>query len=712
MSPDGMQGAGADSAYRDDGETLVTSFSLNGREVSVRAHPSSRLTAVLRDELGETGTKVGCDAGDCGACTVSLNGKQVCACLTALGQVQGQSVFTIEGQSEPEPATDTKELSVLQQAFHDYGAAQCGICTPGMVMAAQDLLDRVARPTEAEVLDAIGGVLCRCTGYRKIVDAILSVGVGTSLGDIRSDGHVGSALPRLDGFGKISGADAYGADDIPQDALWLRVVRSRHHAAQFTLGDLQSVVDKTPGLDRILTAEDVPVNSFGIYPHLKDQPVLADGFVRYRGEAVLALVGKKAVVEQFNDDTLPISWQALPEVMDTDAATADGAPTLHENSPGNVLIRGHVERGEVAAALQGSAVTSERFFETSFVEHGYIEPEAGYAFCTETGTSGDTTSAGAARMTVVVSTQTPYMDRDEIAHVLGLSGPEVRVTPTACGGGFGGKLDMSVQPLVAVASWQMKRPVACVYSRTESMAASTKRHPSKISARAAADSTGKLTAFGFDGDFNTGAYASWGPTVAGRVPVHATGPYFVPNILNRSRAIYTNGPPSGAFRGFGVPQSAIAHECLMDDLAEQLQMDPLEFRALNAIKVGDKTATGQVLEASVGQGACLDALRPHWKELRAQAEQRNANSSGPIRHGVGVGCMWYGCGNTSMSNPSEMVVGLTKSGQFVLFNGAMEIGQGSGTIMAQICAEALGIPVQCFSQIMGVAPKFSKKIHV
>jgi CO/xanthine dehydrogenase Mo-binding subunit len=242
----------------------------------------------------------------------------------------------------------------------------------------------------------------------------------------------------------------------------------------------------------------------------------------------------------------------------------------------------------------------------------------------------------------------------------------------------------------------LNKPVRCTYTRTESMASTTKRHPARIKARMAADAQGKLTACDFSGDFNTGAYASWGPTVANRVPVHATGPYAVPNVRALTRALYTNDPPSGAFRGFGVPQAAIAHEALMDMLADKLGMDRLEFRHLNAIRAGDATAPGQVLEASAGLALCLEALRPHWKAAMARRV-----TEGMRRQGVGVACMWYGIGNTSLSNPSAMRIGLKPSGRVMLYNGAADIGQGSNTVMIQIAAEALGIAPDHFDYVMG-----------
>jgi CO/xanthine dehydrogenase Mo-binding subunit/aerobic-type carbon monoxide dehydrogenase small subunit (CoxS/CutS family) len=668
-------------------------FTLNGRRVEVHVDPVRRLADVLREELGLTGTKVGCNAGDCGACTVRLDGRQVCACMVAAAQVEGRAVVTVEGLRNGVGA------SALQQAFLARGAAQCGICTPGMLMAADDLLARNPSPTEEQVMDALGGVLCRCTGYRKIVEAVLgaasdfhsrprTAGEGRGRGWPAAGSAVGARLVKVDGAAKVLGTERYGADQWPADCLVLRAVRSPHAHARFTLGDLRPLRAKHPGLVRILTAKDIPgQNRYGIYPTGKDQPALAEGYVRYRGEAVLALIGDDATVAGIRDSELPIVWEPLPP-LSLDAALAPGAPQLHDASPGNILIKGRVARGDVDAALATAAATAEIAVETSFVEHAYIEPEAGYARRV-----GD-------RIEIFATTQTPYMDRDEVALILGLKPEQVRIVPSACGGGFGGKLDLSLQPLIATAAWLLKRPVRCAYTRPESMASTTKRHPARMTATFGADADGRLTGVRFHGDFNTGAYASWGPTVANRVPVHAMGPYAVQAALCTTRAIYTDEPPAGAFRGFGVPQAAIVHEALMDSLAETLGLDPLEFRHRNALTRGSVTATGQRLEASAGLPACLEALRPRWRQMRAEAETFNRGSA-VLKRGVGIGAMWYGIGNTSMTNPSTMEIGITGDGQVVLFSGAVDIGQGSSTILVQIAADALGVPVQPIRLVTG-----------
>ena len=650
--------------------------------MSIDAPLSARLADVLRDDCGLTGTKIGCNAGDCGACTVLLDGRQVCACLVPLGQAAGYEVTTVEGLAA------LASGRALQDSFHRHGAAQCGICTPGMLMAAMDLLSSTAAPDHAAIDRALGGVLCRCTGYRKIIDAIAAVASGSC--DPASDGTggMGARLARLDGRRKVEGTDLFGADSVPEDALHLRLVRSPHHHAGFALGDLEAWRRAHPGISHILTHADIPGrNAFGIYPDLKDQPVLAEAFVRHRGEPVLALIGDKAALDDIDMQTLPIDWQPRPVQSGLDAVDAADATALHADVPDNVFIRGRIGCGDAGAELAGSALTAEALVETSFVEHAYIEPEAGFA------------RRVGNRIEVFATTQAPHMDLEEIADVLGIERSRVRVIPSACGGGFGGKLDVSLQPILAVAAWKLGRPVACAYSRPESMRSTTKRHPARIKAKLGCDGEGRLTAMDFHGDFNSGAYASWGPTVASRVPVHATGPYKVRAASCTTRGFYTNDTPAGAFRGFGVPQAAIVHEMLMDRLADGLGIDRLDFRLRNALKVGDETHFSHRLTSSVGLVACLERLQPVWAEEKKRLAGQDRSS--PRQRGIGIGCMWYGLGNTSMSNPSAMEVGLRPDGRLVLYNGAVDIGQGSATIMVQLCAEALGVPAGLFDQVLG-----------
>ncbi len=666
-----------------------TTLSVNGTAVRLVCAPSKRLAHALREDLGLTGTKIGCDAGDCGACTVLVDGRQVCSCIMPVAQAEGREVTTVEGLPQ------SGCLNRLQQAFLKHGAAQCGICTPGMLMAATDLLARNANPDEAAVRDALGGVLCRCTGYRKIIEAVLAVATADNTVDSPSAGAaVGSRMARLDGPAKLTGAEKFGADVAPAGALFLRIIRSPHARARFTLGSLDDFRRRYPAVEGIISAADVPENSFAVFPTPKDQPVLADGHVRFRGEAVLGLIGEESALRAIAEADVPILWQPLPALETPEQALAATGDWLHDFAPENVLCRGRVVKGDVQPALAASSFTAEGEFRTSHVEHAYIEPEAGYAELFE--------EDGRTRIRVFACTQTPYMDREEVARVLKLPLDAVHVVPSAIGGGFGGKLDVSVQPLLAVAVWKMRRPVRMVYTRPESMISTTKRHPARIRVRLGCDSGGRLTAVDFAGDFNTGAYASWGSTVANRVPVHASGPYAVPNVRAVTRAVYTHNAIAGAFRGFGVPQACIATEALMDDLALQCGIDRLEFRLRNALRAGHETATGQTLAASVGMTQCLEALKPAWKEALACVAARNGASAGTSRrYGAGVACMWYGIGNTVIANPSTMTIGLRKNGRFMLYNGAQEIGQGTYTIMPQIAADALGVPVALIDQIHG-----------
>jgi CO/xanthine dehydrogenase Mo-binding subunit/aerobic-type carbon monoxide dehydrogenase small subunit (CoxS/CutS family) len=665
----------------------VTSIalSINGGEMTVSTSPLRRLSRVLREDLGLTGTKVGCDAGDCGACTVLLDGEPVCSCLIAAAQTENCEITTIEGL-----ARCSQSGARLQQSFLEHGAAQCGACTPGMLVSAAALLDRNPNPNEAEVMDAIGGVLCRCTGYRKIIAAILDSGKDVPAAELpAAGGAVGKRVARLDGKAKVAGTEIFGADEIPAGALALRVIRSPHHRARFVFGDLAAFVRNHPGLDAVLTAKDVPgKNCYGVIPRFADQPVFAEEETRFRGEAIAAVVGETTAVESFDTADFPVAWEERPAILDIGAALAPGTPLIHREREQNILVRGRVLRGNVDEALRQSDFTAEGEFETGFIEHAYIEPEAGFARRV-----GD-------QIEIQACTQSPYLDRGDMAAILGVAPEQVRIIPTAVGGGFGSKLDLSVQPFVALAAWKLGQPVRMVYSRTESMMSTTKRHPARMRLRGGCGRDGKLTALDFAADFNTGAYSSWGPTVAGRVPVHASGPYYVPHYRALTRAVHTHLVPAGAFRGFGVPQAAIAQEQLYDELADRAGIDRLEFRILNALDGRTPTVTGQILGEGVGIRACLEALRPAWKVAREAVSSFNSHNV-RLRRGVGAAGMWYGCGNTSLPNPSTVRVGLKRDGRIALHQGAVDIGQGSNTIVTQICADAVGASIERFDLISG-----------
>src|ERR1700734_964497 len=522
------------------------------------------------------------------------------------------------------------------------------------------------------------------TGYRAILDAVKQAHHfgPRDVSELPQETAVGRRIPRLDGVRKLSGAEIFGADEWPAEALTARAVRSPHAHASFVLGDVEAFQRAHPGIAAVFTARDVPgSNCYGVIAAFADQPVLAESFARFRGEAVALVVGDSETMRDLNVAAFPVTWSPRPALTTLEEALDEGAERIHSRRAGNILTTGRVVRGDVDAGLAAVDIVVEGAFETGFVEHAYIEPEAGFAR-----RIGD-------RIEIQACTQAPYMDRDDVAKILGIAPEQVRIIPTAVGGGFGAKLDLSIQPFIAVAAWLLDRPVRMIYSRRESIMTTTKRHPARIVAKIGAMRDGRLVAMDFSADFNTGAYASWGPTVANRVPVHASGPYRIPHYRARARAIHTHLVPAGAFRGFGVPQSAIAQEQLYDELALRLNIDPLEFRIINALGAGEPTVTGQIFADGMGFKACLEALRPHWIAARAAAARHNAEAGGPFKRGVGVAGMWYGCGNTSMSNPSTMRLGLKPNGRFALFQGAVDIGQGSNTVIAQICADVLGAPI-------------------
>ena len=397
----------------------------------------------------------------------------------------------------------------------------------------------------------------------------------------------------------------------------------------------------------MLTARDVPgSNAFGIYPVGKDQPVLAAEEVRFRGEAVLLLIGERQSIESIRDEEVPIDWQPLDPVVGLDAALAEGASLVQAEKPGNILTEGLVRKGDLEAGFAAADFVAEGAWETCFVEHAYIEPEAGWAR-----REGD-------RLTVAVTTQTPYMDRDEIAHILGIEQDQVRLIPTACGGGFGGKLD-ALGPTCCSASPPGFSTVRSAASTAgpRAMASTTKRHPAELTARSPAATprvaSGRLR--DFDGDFNTGAYASWGPTVADRVPIHATGPYVVPNVSNLQPARCTaTGRPRAPFAASACRKAPSPTRRSATSWPSAAASIPWSFACATRCARATPTATGQVLEsqrrpcrlpggpeAGLARGACAP---PRPNQRRRQA----------LRRGVGLGCMWYGCGNTSLSNPSTM----------------------------------------------------------
>ena len=485
---------------------------------------------------------------------------------------------------------------------------------------------------------------------------------------------VGKNIARIGAVERLQGRPVFSADLSLDDALVLKVLRSgRAHAVvkDIDVGPALAV----DGVVRVFTEADIPgENRMGIIN--RDQPLLADGRVRSSADPVALVAARSEEAAERAVAAIQVTYEDLPAVFTPDEALAPGAPAIHPD--GNLLFARRIRRGDVEAAFSRCAVVVERTYRTPFIEHAYLEPDAGAGFVDDDGT-----------LVIYASTQNPHYDLTEVTRLLGVEKWRVRIIQAATGGGFGSKLDLNVQGFIGLALYHLRQPVRMVYSREEAFLATAKRHPLEMHFTTGADEKGRLLATRVLITCNTGAYGSYGIAVTSRSAVHATGPYKIENVEIESRCVYTNHPFCGAMRGFGTPQAAIAHEGQMDLLAQRLGIDPLEIRRINALRTGSVTATGQKLSASVGIGECLQALTPHYDQARRQWRQEP--SSPYIRRGVGIGCMWYGIGNTGTKNPATARVAMDREGRVTLFTGCADIGQGSSTVLTQICAEVLGL---------------------
>ncbi|MBU2602028.1 MAG: molybdopterin-dependent oxidoreductase [Actinobacteria bacterium] len=566
---------------------------VNGRVYELEVDSGATLLDTLREDLGLTGTKRGCSEGECGACTVLVDGVTVNSCLYPTMKASGHDILTVEGLGTME------NLHPLQEAFLRGGAVQCGFCTPGMLLAAKALLDGNPNPTEDEIRLAISGNLCRCTGYAKIVSAVQdaartmadggSVGAHvpplnvvepvTVRGPAASAGGVGANVPRLEGKAKVLGAARFADDLSFPGMVHGKVLRSPHPHALIRKIDVSRAV-ALPGVAAVVTAADIPGrNAFGIL--IKDQPFLAADKVRFVGEAIAAVAAESGEIARRACSLIEVEYELLPAVFDPIEAMTPTAPQLF--AKGNISAHRHIERGQVTAVLAQAAVVISETFQTQLVEHAYIEPEAGVAVPDTGG------------ITAHVVSQCVHYHRSDLAAMLGWPVGRVRVVQTTVGGAFGGKIDLSLHPFIVLLAAKTGRPVKMVYTREESITATTKRHPFLIDMTFAADREGTLDAAMTRVIGDTGAYASYGPAVVTRAAATAFGPYHIPHVRVDTYAVHTNNPIAGAMRGFGVPQMATAHEQLMDMLAERVGLSPIEVRRRNGFAPGRALApTGDI----------------------------------------------------------------------------------------------------------------------
>ena len=484
---------------------------------------------------------------------------------------------------------------------------------------------------------------------------------------------------------RVLGDTRFGADQGQAGDLYLACVRIHKAPARIDGIDPAPAL-ALPGVVRVFTAADIPgVNRLGIIPVSKDQEFLAEELVRCPGQAVALVAAETPEAARAGARAVVVKLTGAPGVYDMAEALAEGAPLVHPGrEQGNLLDLRVIKNGDVEAAFKASAVVVEADYTTSMIEHSALETEGGRAWWED------------GKLHVTACTQNPHYDRDDLVRFLGLKPEDLVVIQAETGGGFGGKLDVSVQPYLALAAWHLKRPTRLVYTREESFLSTGKRHPFRMHYVTGADEQGRLTAVKAELLADTGAFASYGLAVCMRAAVHAAGPYYVPNVDVTSRMAYTNNVWTGAMRGFGVPQVALAHEGQMDALADALGLDRLEIRRVNALRPGQATITGQVLKGGVGLTQCLDKVEPIYRTWQAKAKGDDR-----FAEGVGLGVMYYGIGNTGVSNPSTAQLEWTTDGRVVLFTGVADIGQGSDTVLRQLAATRLGVRLEQIDLVRG-----------
>ena len=560
---------------------------LNGRKIARNAQPHLRLLDFLREDMHLTGTKDGCGAGECGACSVFVDGVLMKSCMMPVGKVQGAQIETVEGLAHK------GELSLLQKAFHKTGASQCGYCIPGMVMAATSALRINPFADREEIKERLGGNICRCTGYQKIFDAVeLARDVQNGrlpatalLEDEAEEGrYIGMNVRRLDAPSKVSGALKYAGDMTMPHMLHMQVLRSPHPHALIESIDT-SEAEATDGVEGVITCGDVPgEDNFGVFVH--DQPVMARGKVRYVGEAVAAVAAEDLVTARLALSKIKVVYKQLPSVFDPDEAMRPGAPVLHDYAPDNLTKHIPIRKGDIEAGFARSDLVVEQDYETQAIEHAYLEPEAGLGYVDHDGV-----------VTIISPSQNITHHRHMLAKIIAKPINKVRFIMSPVGGGFGGKEDMIYQGMLALMAMKTHRPVRLVFTREESIAVTAKRHPSRTTLRMGLTQDGRIQAVTLKMVCDGGAYGLSTEGVMRKAAILGAGPYDIPNLQVDTYGVYTNNTPSGAFRSFGALQTQFATESTLDIAAEKLGLDPFEIRRINAMRDGAQTHTKQQLKS-------------------------------------------------------------------------------------------------------------------
>jgi aldehyde oxidoreductase len=647
-------------------------FSVNGEPIEVEIEPLETLLHVLRERLRLTGVKNGCGEGECGACTVLLDGVPVHSCILPAMKAKGRAVTTIEGLERAD------RLHPLQETFIRHGAIQCGFCTPGMIMAAKGLLDENPDPDEDFIKKYLKGNLCRCTGYYPIITAIqeaariLRLDEGTplelSLGLPKAEDLLGKPSLDKEVVEKATGRLVFSDDLRREEMLHGKLLLSPLPHAEI-LGIDTSLARQVKGVHKILTSQDVPgPNRYG-----GNRPVLADKKVRFIGDVIAAVFAETPEAAEEAVRKIKVNFNALPVVSTPEEALRPDAPKIHEE--GNICGRTELQLGDVDEGFKEADAIVGDEYTTPFLEHGYLEPEAGLGMVEPDG-----------KVVVWIGTQAPFTVREEIASNLCLPKERVRVVGMPMGGAFGSKFDLTIEIILALGASLTRKSVKIALTRTESLRMSTKRHPYAMKYRIGATKDGRFTALEASMISDAGAYTGCSASVMEKSVMFGGGPYFWPAYHLEGLAVYTNNVLGGAFRGYGVNQVHFALESLIDALARELKMDPFEIRLINALEEGKRTIAGEVVEGSV-------AIKETLIEAKKWIDRMPLPKSEPgKRMGMGVASGWKNIGVTGLTDDrGGAIFTLMENGRIQVTVSAVDMGQGTRTVMAQIASEVTGV---------------------
>lgn len=673
-------------------------FTVNGNPVSIEEQPGEMLSDLLRLRLGLTGTKIACQENECGACTILVDGEPVLSCSFPSVKAQGRNIVTIEGlanyyfsrRSGFEPDVQGKNsLHPLQDAFIQYGAVQCGFCIPGQIMTSAALLEHNPAPNANEIKYALKDTLCRCAGYPSILGAVQAAAEAMRanapvnppvIPEAAAPGKaVGRVHARPDAVQKVTGQAVFTDDLRFEGMLHARVKRAMLPAAVLRRLDVTKA-RALPGVAAVLTAADVPgENISGLV--ILDWPVLVGigQDVRTVGDAVAIVAAETRQIATQALDLIEAEYEPLPVVSSAVQARLPETRSIHP--AGNLLKHIKVRKGDLDEGFRAAEVILEHTFKTPIHDHAFMEPECSIARLTVDG-----------RVEIYVGSQIPYQDREQVARALGLPQDKVHIIGQLIGGGFGGKEDVMGQIHAAMLSRATGRPVKLLFDRHESLLVHPKRHATQIRVKLGARRDGCLTAVETELYGDTGAYASLGEKVMTRATTHSSGPYEVPNVRADCYAMYTNNPPAGAFRGFGVFQSAFAVESIVDMLANKLDIDPVELRRKNALRVGSITNTGQTLRDSVGLVECINRVEQEMKRLGGSEPftPKPVMGAAHLRRAWGFAVAYK---NTGLGGGAPDKAGadaeLLPDGTFQVRTSSAELGQGLPTVLRLIAAEIL-----------------------